>query len=73
MQFIDFKKEHFDHDEEAGLYKIQISKDEVGYGDIEVWQKQDDDTFSKADYDLADDGNMVTITMKSPNNIRVNF
>ena len=36
MQFIDFKKEHFSQDEKEENYFIEISKDEIGYGDIEV-------------------------------------
>ncbi|SUX48723.1 hypothetical protein [Chryseobacterium indoltheticum] len=73
MQFIDFKKEHFSHNKEAGHYFIQISKDEVGYGDLEVLEKQDDDTYSKARYELVDDVSKVTIKMKNPGNIRVSF
>lgn len=73
MQFIDFKKEHFSYNEEAGRYFIQISKDEVGYGDIEVFEKQDDETYSIANYELVDDLNKITIKMKDPGNIRVKF
>jgi hypothetical protein len=73
MQFIDFKKEHFTKDEETGNYLLEISKDEVGYGDIKVKQKQDDDTFAEADYELIDDGDQVKIIMKTAHDIRVNF
>lgn len=73
MQFIDFKKEHFAKNEETNDYFIEISKDEVGYGDIEVLEKQNDDHYLKADYELEDDIRKVTIKMKKPGDIRVNF
>ncbi len=73
MQFIDFKKEHFSQNDITKNYFIQISKDEVGYGDIEVLEKQDDETYKKAEYDLTDEVNKITIKMKNACDIRVNF
>ncbi|QQQ29153.1 hypothetical protein [Chryseobacterium indoltheticum] len=73
MQFIDFKKEHFSHNEAAGSYFIQISKDEIGYRDIEVLEQLDDETYSKTEYELVDEVSKITIKMKDPTNIRVNF
>ncbi|MBD8081628.1 hypothetical protein [Chryseobacterium caseinilyticum] len=73
MQFIDFTKEHFSHNENADNYYIQISKDEIGYGDIEVLEKQDDETYTKAEYEVIDELTTVTITMKKSAAIRVNF
>ena len=43
--FIDSKKEHFSRNEKSRNYFIQISKDEMGYGDIKVLEKQDDETY----------------------------
>ena len=73
MQFIDFKKEHFSKNEETEEYFIEILKDEIGYGEIEVQLKHDDGHYLKAEYKLKNDSNKVTITMKNPCDIRVNF
>jgi len=73
MQFIDFKKEHFSQNEEDGRYFIQISKDEVGYEGVEVLEKQEDQTFIKADCEILDEVHRVTIKMKDPQDIRVKF
>lgn len=73
MQFIDFKKEHFTKDENAGCFIIDISKDEVGFGKIKVQEKKDDEIFEEAQYELIDDVEKVTIKMKEPRDIRVNF
>jgi hypothetical protein len=73
MQFIDFKEEHFTQNEETGDYSIIISKDEIGYSEIEILEKQDDNHYSKAEYELEDSVENVTIKMKKPGEIRVNF
>ncbi len=73
MQFIDFRKEHFRRDEKSDHYFIQISKDEIGYGDIEVLKQKEDESYVKADYELIDDVIKVTINMKNLENIRVTF
>jgi hypothetical protein len=73
MQFIDFKKEHFSQDEKEENYFIEISKDEIGYGDIEVLEKRDDQIYAKTDYEIIDDVTKVTIKMKNPVDIRLNF
>lgn len=73
MQFIDFKKEHFTQDEETNDYFIEISKDEVGFGNIKVQAKQDDANYAEVDYELVDDLEKVTIRMEKPADIRVNF
>ncbi|WDF46054.1 hypothetical protein PQ459_14230 [Chryseobacterium sp. KACC 21268] len=73
MQFIDFKKEHFSKSEVNGDYYIEIPKEELGFGDIEVHEKKDGGHYSKADYSLDEDINKVTVKMKQPNDIRVNF
>lgn len=73
MQFIDFTKEHFTKDDATENYSLKISKDEVGYGDIEVLEKQDYDTYTKAEYEISDDINEITITVKNPGDIRVSF
>jgi len=73
MQFIDFKKEHFSKSEETEDYFIEIPKEEIGFGDIEVQQKKDDGLYSKAEYNVEEDINKVTIKMKQPIDIRVNF
>ncbi|WP_294315010.1 hypothetical protein [uncultured Chryseobacterium sp.] len=36
MQFIEFKKEHFTHDEKQNSYFLEISKDEVGFGNLKI-------------------------------------
>jgi len=73
MQFIDFKKEHFTQDEETNDYFIEISKDEVGFGNIKVQAKQDDTNYAEVDCELVDDLEKVTIRMEKPADIRVNF
>ncbi len=73
MQFIDFKKEHFSQDEKEVNYFIEISKDEIGYGDIEVLEKRNGETYAKTDYEIIDDVTKVTIKMKNPVDIRLNF
>lgn len=73
MQFIDFKEEHFTKDEKSGDYSIEISKDEIGYGDIEILAKQDDNHYVKAEHELQDFTGKVIIKMKTPGDIRVNF
>jgi len=73
MQFIDFKAEHFSKNEERNEYFIEISKDEIGFGTIEVHKRQDYDSLSEAQYELEEDISKVTIKMKEPADIRVNF
>jgi hypothetical protein len=73
MQFIDFKKEHFSYNAVSGNYIIQLSKDEIGYENIEVLKKKDDHTYAKADYEIVDDAIKIIIKMKEPEDIRVNF
>ena len=73
MQFIDFKAEHFSKNEETGEYFLEIPKVEVGFKDIEVQEKQEDGPFSKADYQSDEDIEKITIRMKKPRDIRVNF
>jgi len=73
MQFIEFKEEHFSKDENTGQYFINIPKDEVNFKEIEVHQKDENDHFVKADYKTEDDINTVTVIMKNPADIRVNF
>ncbi|UZT97968.1 hypothetical protein ODZ84_22845 [Chryseobacterium fluminis] len=73
MHFIDFKKEHFNHNEKTESYFIQISKEEIGSFDIEVLEKQNDETYSKTDCEILDEVNKITIKMKNPQDIRVKF
>ena len=73
MQFIEFKKEHFVHDEKNGNYFLEIPKEEVGFGEIKVQKKQEDETLSEMEYEITDDLNHVKITLESPQDIRVNF
>ncbi|MCY0976519.1 hypothetical protein PGH12_05075 [Chryseobacterium wangxinyae] len=73
MQFIEFKKEHFVHDEKNGNYFLEIPKEEIGFGEIKVQKKQEDETLSEMEYEITDDLNHVKITLENPQNIRVNF
>lgn len=73
MQFIDFNKEHFTRNEEAGGYFIEIPKDEVDFGDIKVQEKKEDGTYAGADCELIDETTRITIKMETPVNIRVSF
>ncbi|MGD1317878.1 hypothetical protein [Chryseobacterium sp. 2R14A] len=73
MQFIDFKKEHFSHDEKTKKYFLEISKEEVGYGELSVKQKKQDETLTDTEYAIEDSGEVVKIIVKSPIDIRVNF
>jgi len=73
MQFIEFKKEHFIHDEENGNYFLEIPKDEIGFGEIKLQKKQDDNSLSEIDAEIIDDLNQVKIILETPENVRVNF
>jgi len=73
MQFIEFKKEHFVHDEKNGNYFLEIPKEEVGFGEIKIQKKQEDETLSEMEYEITDDLNQVKITVENPQDIRVNF
>lgn len=73
MQFIDFKKEHFSHDEETENYFLEISKDEVGYGELSVKQKKEDETLADTEYTIEDNVEAIKIIVKDPIDIRVNF
>jgi len=73
MQFIDFKKEHFKEDEKTNDFVIEISKDEIGFGEIRVQERKDDEIYEDADYEITDNAVKVTIRMKKPADIRVNF
>lgn len=73
MQFIDFKKEHFTKDEDTHDFVIDISKDEIGFGEIRVQERKDDEIYDDADYEIEDNFDTVTVKMKKPADIRVNF
>ncbi|SMP14845.1 hypothetical protein [Chryseobacterium profundimaris] len=73
MQFIEFKKEHFKKDEETHDFVIEISKAEIGFGDIKVQEKKDDNLYEDADYEIKDEPVKVIVRMKKPADIRVNF
>lgn len=73
MQFIEFKKEHFIHDEKNGNYFLEIPKDEIGFGDVKLQKKQDDGTLAEIDAEIADDLKQIKIIVKNPLDIRVNF
>jgi hypothetical protein len=73
MQFIDFKKEHFTHDEETGSYFIEIPKDEVDFGDIKVQEKNEGASYAAASCELIDESTLITIRMETPADIRVSF
>ncbi|MBW7674809.1 hypothetical protein [Chryseobacterium chendengshani] len=73
MQFIEFKKEHFIHDEKTGNYSLEIPKDEIGFGDVRLQKKQDDGSLAKIDAEIIDDLKQIKIILESPQDIRVNF
>jgi len=73
MQFIDFKKEHFTKNDDTGDYFIEISKDEVGYGELKVQEKKNDDTYADFDFETIDSLDKVTIKTAEPHDIRVHF
>ncbi len=73
MQFIDFKKEHFKEDEDSKDFVIEISKAEIGFGEISVKERKDDDVYHDADYEITEEAVKVIIRMKKPADIRVNF
>ncbi|GGG59550.1 hypothetical protein [Epilithonimonas arachidiradicis] len=73
MQFIDFKKEHFTKDENTNSYLLEVPKDEIGFGTVSVHKKTEGDQLEEADYELVDDRDKVTIKMKNPEDIRINF
>lgn len=73
MQFIEFKKEHFIQDEQSGNFFLEIPKDEIGFGEVKLQKKQDDDTFAEIDAEIIDDLKQIKIILKNPQDIRVNF
>jgi len=73
MQFIDFKKKHFTKNDDTGDYFIEISKDEVGYGELKVQEKKNDDTYADFDFETIDSLDKVTIKTAEPHDIRVHF
>ena len=52
---------------------IEISKAEIGFGDIKVQEKKDDNLYEDADYEIKDEPVKVIVRMKKPADIRVNF
>lgn len=73
MQFIEFKKEHFVHDEKNGSYYLEIPKDEIGFGDVKLQKKKDDGTLVEIDAEIIDDLKQIKIIVENPQDIRVNF
>lgn len=73
MQFIEFKKEHFIHDEKNDNYFLEIPKDEMGFGQIKVQKRQDDGIFVESDAEIIDDLQQIKIILKTPDEIRVTF
>lgn len=73
MQFIDFKKEHFTSNDEKKSYFLEISKEEVGYGEITAKEKLEDDMLAETEYMLEDDFDKVKIIVSKPIEIRVYF
>jgi hypothetical protein len=73
MQFIDFKKEHFTKDPQTNDFTLDISKEEVGFGEIKVQERKDDEIHRDAEFEVIDDLEKITIRMKKPVDIRVNF
>ncbi|MDQ1161795.1 hypothetical protein QE422_002163 [Chryseobacterium sp. SORGH_AS 447] len=73
MQFIEFKKEHFTHDEEKNNYFLEISKTEIDPENIKVQKKEDDQLSDDLDYEIADHPTRVRVILKEPEDIRVNF
>lgn len=73
MQFIEFKKEHFTHDEEQNSYFLEISKDEVGFDNIKIQKKSGDHLSDDLDYEIMDHPTRIRVVMKEPEDIRVNF
>lgn len=73
MQFIDFKKEHFSHDEATGHYFLEIPKDEVDYENVKIQQRNGDQLSDEIDYDLIDHPTRIRVILKDAQDIRVNF
>ncbi|RKE80445.1 hypothetical protein [Epilithonimonas arachidiradicis] len=73
MQFIDFTKEHFRRPENTNKFLLDIPRDEVGFSEIDIHEKKDNDSYEEADYEIIDDMDKITIIMRSPADIRVNF
>ena len=73
MQFIEFKKEHFTHNAEKNNYFLEIPKDEVDFGNVKIQKRQDDHVLDDIDYDIIDHPTRITVILKTPEDIRVNF
>ena len=73
MQFIEFKKEHFTHDEEQNRYFLEVSKSEVEFENIKIQQKKDDHLSDNIKYEIVDHPTRIKVIMKEPEDIRVNF
>ncbi|WP_294288832.1 hypothetical protein [uncultured Chryseobacterium sp.] len=73
MQFIEFKKEHFTHDENQNSYFLEISKDEVGFDNIRIQKKNNSHLSDDLDYEIIDHPTRIRVVVKEPEDIRVNF
>ncbi|WP_394660232.1 hypothetical protein [uncultured Chryseobacterium sp.] len=73
MQFIEFKKEHFTHDEKQNSYFLEISKDEVGFDNIKIQKKINEHLSDDLDYEIIDHPTRIRVVVKGPEDIRVNF
>ena len=73
MQFIDFTKEHFTRPQHANKFLLEIPRDIIGFSEIEIHEKKENDSYEEADYEIFDDLDKITIMMRIPTEIRVNY
>lgn len=73
MQFIDFTKDSFIRPDNTNKFLLDIPRDEVGFAEIDIHEKKDNDLYEEIDYEIIDDMDKITIMMRHPKNIRVNF
>ncbi|WP_333853031.1 hypothetical protein [Epilithonimonas sp.] len=73
MQFIDFTKDSFTRPDNSNKFLLEIPRDDIGFVEIDIHEKKDSDTYEEIDYEIIDDIDKITILMRHPKNIRVNF
>ncbi|UQB69331.1 hypothetical protein [Epilithonimonas zeae] len=73
MQFIDFTKDAFRRPDNTNKFLLDIPRDEVGFAEIDIHKKTDNDSYEEADYEVIDDLDKITIIMRNPADIRVKY
>lgn len=73
IQFTVFTKDSFTRPNNSNKFLLEIPRDDIGFVEIDIREKKDSDTCEEIDYEIIDEMDKITIMMKHPKNIRVNF